>query len=115
MTPSEVALVAARLTYNGAANLRQTIVAPNKDHPELINGGSRLSTGLGKWTHIAARGVENNLIATKVAEGRHIDFNDDGRGWEALCITPLGREVAYYIDTHWDALAATFRDFCGRN
>lgn len=88
-----------RLTYNGAVNLRYTIKRPHPEHPDLVNGGERLYTGLGKYTTLAHIGVENHLIALKLAEWRDKRF----------CVTPLGRQVAQYLHDNWDTVSRTFR------
>lgn len=87
--------ICKRLTYNGAVNLRGTIVHPRADCPDALNGGRRLYTGLGKYTALAATGVENHLVTLKLAERREAPW---------LCLTSWGREVAQYLhEHHWDA------------
>lgn len=105
-----LAPIVAKLTINGAINLRASINRPHDEVPDLVNSGHRLFTGLGKWTYIAALGVRRHLVALGLAEERYIDWNKDGRGWKSLCMTPLGRSVAEYLHTNWDALGGTFRD-----
>ena len=95
---NDLAILCQRLTYNGASNLRGTIQHPHAEYPDWVNGERRLYTGLGKWTYLAATGVENHLLALKLAERRD----------KSLCITPLGRQVAEYLHEHWDTI--TFRD-----
>lgn len=98
------------LTWNAAWNLKETITGPHERFPDLLNGGRRISTGLGKWTSLAASGVESNLLKHGLVEPRWLPWNGPGRhqGWESLCLTPLGREIATHVDAHWDTL--TFRD-----
>lgn len=94
--------IIAKLTINGAINLRASIDDPHERFPDLVNSGHRIFTGSGKWTYLAAFGVRRHLIALGLAEERYIDWNGNGRGWDGLCMTPLGRELAEYIATHWD-------------
>lgn len=110
----DIAPILARLTWNGAHNLMQSVVAGHERFPDLLNGGRRLHTGLGKWTTLAAIGVENNLIALKLIEPRWLPWNGPERhqGWESPCLTPLGRRVAEHLRDHWDTL--TFRDAAER-
>lgn len=91
-----LAQIAAKLTINAAINLRYSVSDPCPLNPESIHGKGRIFTGLGKWTTLAARGVENNMVALGIAE-RHPPYD------HAL-ITPLGREVAQYVHDHWDEL-----------
>lgn len=95
----ELATLCRRLTYNGASNLRRTIERPHAEHPDAVNGGERLYTGLGKYTTLAHIGVENHLMALNLAEWRDKWF----------CVTPLGRQVAQYLHDNWDAVSLTFR------
>lgn len=98
------------LTWNAAWNLKETITGPHERFPDLLNGGRRISTGLGKWTSLAAGGVESNLLKHGLVEPRWLPWNgtEPHQGWESLCLTPLGREIAAHVEAHWDAL--TFRD-----
>lgn len=98
------------LTWNAAWNLKETVTGPHERFPDLLNGGRRISTGLGKWTSLAAGGVESNLRKHGLVEPRWLPWNgpDRHQGWESLCLTPLGREIAAHVDAHWDTL--TFRD-----
>lgn len=95
-----LAMIAAKLTINAAINLRYSITNPCPLNPESIHGKGRIYTGLGKWTTLAATGVENNMISLGLAERRppH-DF---------AYVTPLGREIAAYIHQNWDNLAFRF-------
>ena len=107
MTNDYIAPIIARLTYNGATNLVGTLRHPDPDYPDMINGRQRIYTGFGKWTTIAAQGVENHLIALGLAEPKKVG---EDRLFEILCITPLGREVAEYVDHAWDDVAPNLRD-----
>lgn len=112
---SQIASIAAKLTYNGAVNLVGTIEHPDPDQPDALNGGQRLFTGLGKWTTIAAKGVESHLISLGLIErvwtGTYWHQLREERHKNFRCrITPLGREVATYAKAHWDDLVGTFKD-----
>lgn len=100
-----LAPIAARLTLNGAFNLRDSVLDPCPHNPDAPFGSRGVFTGFGKWTTLAARGVENNLISLGLAERREPRTRC---GYTHTYITPLGREVAAYITEHWDDL--TFRD-----
>lgn len=104
MSNDYLAPVVAKLTYNGAANLVGTLEHPIARRPTAINGG-RIYTGLGKWTHIAAMGVKSHLVSLNLAEVREEPWLD---------ITPLGREVAEYLQANWKDLSGSFRDGCKR-
>lgn len=106
-----IAPIVAKLTYNGASNLKGTLQHPDPRHPLTINGCERIYTGSGKWTHLAALGVERHLISLGLAELVGVHLN--GRystPFQMLYITPLGREVAEYLIQNEDALRGTFRD-----
>lgn len=100
MSNDYLAPLAAKLTWNGAYNLRHTVTDPCPLNPDNVCGKGRIFTGLGKWTTLAAIGVENNIIRVGAAERRG--------EFDHAYITPLGRELAAYIHAHWDEL--TFRD-----
>src|SRR3954469_19343110 len=103
-TQPDPAALCRRLTYNGAANLKGTIERPHARFPDLFNGGDRLWTGMGKWTTLAAIGVENHLLAKGMAERRSLPWHGDWRdthSGKSLCLTPLGRIVAQYLHDHW--------------
>lgn len=108
-----ISAILKRLTLNGARNLMCTLENPSPDYPDAINGNRRIDTGLGKWTHVAALGVERNLISLGLAEDRRINLTNDNH-WMMLVITPLGREVATYLIAHWDEIYADLRDLSGR-
>jgi len=91
-----IAPIAARLTLNAAINLRCTVTNPCPLNPDSLHGKGRIHTGLGKWTTLSARGVENNMISLGLGERRP--------PWDHAYITPLGREVAAYINDNWDKL-----------
>ena len=95
-----LASIAARLKINGAINLRSTVTSPCPLNPNAVHGRGRIFTGLGKWTTLAAIGVENHLKKLGLAEDSPILKSGSRHVW----ITPLGREVAEYIDKHWDEL-----------
>lgn len=91
-----LAPIAAKLTLNAAINLRYAVTNPCPLNPESVHGKGTIYTGPGKWTSLAATGVENNMISLGLAERRP--------PWSHSYITPLGREVAAYIHAHWDEL-----------
>lgn len=96
MSNDYIAPIVAKLTLNAAINLRNAVLHPCPLNPENVHGKGRIHTGLGKWTTLAARGVENNMIALGLAERRG--------PWDHVHITPLGREVATYVTANWDDL-----------
>ena len=106
----DIASLAAKVTYNGAVNLRGTIENPHDRFPDVLNGNSRIYAGEGKWTHIGATAVERNLTALGLAGMVYLPWNgpDVGRfeknGFETLCVTPLGREVGVYIAANFNEL-----------
>ncbi|WP_333702923.1 hypothetical protein [Sphingobium yanoikuyae] len=114
-----IAPVLKKLTYNGALAVRHTVEFPHPDIPRLLNGScSRIHTGLGKWTTIAAIGVENNIRASGLIE----EF-DAGpiwrpgqweRPWIVNVLNDLGMEVAHYLLAHWDEAHFDLRDLSGR-
>ena len=95
-TNDYLAPIAAKLTINGAINLKSTVSDPDPVNPEAVHGKGRTFTGFGKYTSMAARGVENHLISLGLAERRG--------PYQHAYITPLGRELAAYVDTNWEAL-----------
>lgn len=95
-----LAPIAAKLTFYAAINLRSTVTSPCPLNPNAIHGKGRIYTGLGKWTHIAAIGVENNIKSL----GLGVEVKQPSGSYH-VHITPLGREVAAYIDANWDELS----------
>lgn len=102
MNNDYLAPIAAKLTWNAAYNLRGTVANPCPNNPNAIHGKGRVHTGLGKWTTLAAIGVENNIKSLGLGEDVLMDW-----GGYHVHITPLGREMAAYLNAHWDDL--TFR------
>lgn len=100
MNNDYLAPIAAKLTLNAAINLANTVKNPCPLNPENLHGKGRIFTGLGKWTTLAAIGVENNLIALGLGVRRP--------PYNYAYITPLGKELAAYIHANWDNLE--FRD-----
>lgn len=100
--------LASRLTVNAAINLRRAHTHPCAINPEGWHGEGRTFTGLGKWTTLAAIGVENCVKALGLAEERRERHGQKCHPWCA--ITPLGREMAAYLDANWDSLRDKFRD-----
>lgn len=113
MSNDYIAPILKRLTLNGARNLKNTLEQPSQLYPDAINGNRRIDTGSGKWTHIAALGVENNLRSLGLTEDREVRVTGD-RTWTMNAITPLGREVAAYLIAHWDDVYMGLRDLSGR-
>lgn len=110
MTTQSIADILARLTYNGAENLRATAERPSPEDPDRVNGGERIYTGTGKWTHIAAVGVERHLISMGLAHiVRDYPNGPYSTPFEYLNVTPLGREVASHVAAHWESLRGGFR------
>lgn len=102
MSNDYIAALLSRLTYNAAVNLAHSVADPCPLNPDNIHGKGRIYTGMGKWTTLAAIGVENNAISLGLAERR---------GQFAFAyITPLGREVAAYLAAHWDEVEHLLRD-----
>jgi hypothetical protein len=91
-----LAAIAAKLTWNAAFNLRRSVTHPCPLNPHSVHGRGRIFTGPGKWTTLAAIGVENNIISLGLAERR------PPTNW--AYITPLGRDVAAYVNDHWGDL-----------
>lgn len=108
-----IAPILKRLTLNGARNLKYTLECPDELYPDAINGNRRIDTGLGKWTHIAALGVERNLRSLGLTEDREVRVTGD-RTWTMNAITPLGREVAAHLIGHWNEIYGDLRDLSGR-
>lgn len=106
MATDHLAALAAKLTINGAINLHSTITDPCPLNPDAIHGKGTIFTGLGKWTTLAAIGVERHLVSIGAAEWH---MRSDGRT-RVVRITPLGRELAAYLAAHWEDLRGTFRD-----
>lgn len=100
MSNDYLAPIVAKLTYNGASNLVGTLKHPHPRRATALNGG-RVYTGGGKWTHIAALGVERHLISLGLCEVREEPWLD---------VTPLGFEVAAYVKSNWSDLASSFRN-----
>lgn len=109
-----------KLTANGAVSLLSTLKFP----PSLKAPDGRLqpniSTGSGKYTHLAWLGVRNSLVKLEMIEER--EYPEPGAAsWDRpktwLVLTDKGLEVALYLQAHWDEAIRTieFRDFCGRN
>lgn len=110
--PEHLQPVLVRLTWNGAYNLRRTLTNPHDRFPDLLAGGQRLFTGLGKYTTLAAIGVENNLKALGLVERRSLPWNgpEEHHAHESLCMTPLGRDVAEFLNQNWNQIGHTFRE-----
>lgn len=96
MSNDFIAPIAAKLTLNAAINLRYSVINPDPLNPDSVHGKGRIYTGTGKWTTLAAIGVENNMVSLGLAERRG--------PWDHAYITPLGREVAAYLNEHWEDL-----------
>ncbi len=112
MSNNYLAALCRKLTYNGAENLRGTILDPHEQFPDLLNGGRPLYTGRGKWTTLAGIGVENHLKSLGLAEDRLLPWDGrDGPESESFCLTPLGKELAQYLDEHWSELVCSFRNY----
>lgn len=105
MTDERLKSIAAKLTINGAINLRSTVTDPCSLNSNAVHGKGRVFTGLGKWTTLAAIGVENHLKSLGLAE----DSPKMSWGGRHTWITPLGREVAAYLAANWDELQGSFR------
>lgn len=88
--------IARELTINAAITMRYSA------GPQI----GRIFTGNGKWTTLAAIGVENNLKKLGLIELRplHEDRPDVTIG----CWTSLADELRQYITDHWDEIE--FRD-----
>ena len=115
MTNDWIAEFLPKLTSNGASSLRHTLDFPADCRPPDGSHPVHISTGLGKFTHLAWLGVTNSLIKLGMVETR--TFTEDGwrtEKWNVL--TERGLEVAQYLQAHWDEVIRTvdFRDFCGR-
>lgn len=100
MSNDFLAPLAKRLTINAAINLRAWFKEPGREDRIKPWGPGRIFTGLGKYTTLAAIGVENNMIAVGAAE-KHGEFG-------FVRITDTGRTLAEYIHCHWEELE--FRD-----
>lgn len=99
-----LAEIAKKLTWNGAMNLRSTVPAPCPLNPDAVHGIGHMYLGLGKWTTIGCMAVERHLVKLGLAE---MVEHDSGYDW--CRITPLGREMAAYLDANWDKLSEGFR------
>ena len=115
MSNDYLAQIVVRLTYNGAVNLRETVENPCDLAPDNVHGRCRMYTGPGKYTSLAARAVERHLCALGLAEMAwdgsywHDARQEDQRNMRCQ-ITPLGREVAAYVASHWDELSTALQD-----
>lgn len=100
-----------RLRYNGAANLRHAHEHPGKLNPDSINGDERIFTGLGKWTTLAAIGVENHLVSLGLAEKVTRGTTNTARrdNWRTI-VTPLGRRMGRYLSEHWKDITPQLKD-----
>lgn len=115
MTDERIEAALKRLTVNGAYNLVGTLEHPHDRFPDLLNGGKRLSTGLGKYTTLSAIGVSKSLRSIGLIEDRYLPWNGPDDGWvkngrDSECLTPLGREVAQLLHDDWDRYAADLRE-----
>lgn len=119
MSNDYIAPILKRLTYNGAVAVRNTVEHPHPEIPRLLNGDrTRIYTGLGKWTTIAAIGVENNIRACGLIE----EFDAQPlwrpgpweKPWIVEVLNDLGMEVAHYLHAHWGDIAWELRDRSGR-
>lgn len=96
--PQNIAAITAQLTRNAAINLRRAA-----ERGLLDQQTGRLYTGPGKWTTLAAIGIENHLKKLGLIEFQHLNGRPNMvRHW-----SPLGREVAQFVHEHWEEL--TFR------
>lgn len=91
MTDTGRPAVLAKLTENGAITLKRTIDAPMDRFPDLAGGQLGVYTGPGKWTTLAAIGVEKHLCSLGLASMRA----------GQLLLTPDGRHVAEYVASNW--------------
>lgn len=97
----DIDAIARRLTINGAISLRYSISDLKKgDRPYV----GRVHTGNGKWTTLAAIGVENNLSSLGLTELQKLHPDEPYNKDHVLCWSRLGLEVGHYITTHWDEL-----------
>lgn len=115
MTEEAITTALKRLTYNGAYNLVGTLKHPHEEFPDLLYGGRRLSTGLGKYTTLSTIGIRNNLRSIGLIEERYLPWNGPDEGWiknghNSECITPLGRAVAELLLSDWDSYAVNLRE-----
>lgn len=99
--------IAEKLTINMAVNLLHG-VDPAEDFPGryFISTG-RLHTGMGKWTTLAAIGIENGFKSRGLAENVVCERPSTFSGYgpiTMLFLTPLGVEVGNYVKAHWDDL-----------
>lgn len=112
MNNDYLAEIAAKLTWNGAFNLRSTVTNPCSLNSDAVHGKGRMFLGLGKWTTLGVIGVENHLkklgLAREVLRDRPEHYT--GRDKYRTIITPLGREMAVYLNEHWDDLRDGFRE-----
>lgn len=115
MSNDYLAPIAARLTYNGAVNLKATVEDPDPLNPDGVRGRGRIFTGIGKYTTLAARGVESHLCKLGLGEmvwtGTYWHGDRQEHQKNMRCrITPLGREMAAYVTANWDDLVPKFRE-----
>jgi hypothetical protein len=98
----DIEAIVGRLTYNGAVNLRGFVEDNDPVNPDMPKGRGHFYTGSGKYTTLAAIGVENHLVkhglAVRTGAYGHLE------------ITPLGRQVAAHVAGHWNVLYGTFRN-----
>lgn len=106
MSNDYLAEIAKKLTWNGATNLRSTVTNPCPLNPDAVHGKGRMWLGFGKWTTLGVIGVERHLV--KLGLGEMVATRASGQQW--CRITPLGREMAAYLDKHWDELSDQFRE-----
>lgn len=99
----DITTLVARLTKNGAINLRGTINHPSVEHPLAINGVYGIYTGSGKWTSVAATAVERHLVGLGLAVRGDVSLGD-GVKQAMVFVTPLGLRVARYLVAHWPDL-----------
>lgn len=92
--------IVKKLTWLGALNLRSTVTSPDPLNPDAVHGIGRMYLGFGKWTTIGCMGVERHLV--KLGLGEMVAGGTRQYLW--CRITPLGREMAAYLDAHWDSL-----------
>jgi hypothetical protein len=83
--------ILAKLTENGAITLRRTVEFPMDRFPDLAGGQLGVYTGPGKWTTLAAIGVEKHLCSLGLASMRA----------GQVLLTPEGRQVAEYVAANW--------------
>lgn len=97
----DIDAIARRLTINGAITLHHSFRDLRKGEQPQVG---RVFTGNGKWTTLAAIGVENSLISLGLTEMQKLYPDDPWDKTEILCWSRLGLEVGHYITTHWNEL-----------